>query len=350
MHQPGALRVQMLNGIRVVDLSRVLAGPWATQQLVDQGATVVKVEPPGGDETRRFEPVVEGMSTYFLSINRGKHCLQLDLKTDNGRSAFYKLLGDADVLVHNLRAGPAARLGVDEESIRAIRPQLVIVGITGFGEDSERAGYDLVLQAMGGAMSFTGMPGSAPVRAGLPVADLLTGMATVQAALLGLLHRERTGEGSTWPVNMMQVQAAALTYHASRQAITGESEHRRGNAHRGLAPYDVYSCSDGHLAIACGNDRLWQRLRTALDIEDKLAWQTNAGRVADRSSIDEAIRAALGAYATEQAESILVSAGIPAGRVQDVEAVLQHPSVTLVEAEHPSGTVRLPGPIVQAKR
>src|SRR5688500_5960574 len=237
-----------MNGIRVLDFSRVLAGPWAAQHLADQGAAVVKIESPEGDETRRFAPMVDGESTYFLSCNRNKRSIVLDLRTAAGREVALRLVETADVLLHNWRPGVAERLGLSWDAVRARNPRLVYVCISAFGSDdpewAPRAGYDLVLQAMGGAMSFTGFPGQPPVRAGTPVADLVAGLLAVQGVLHGLLHRERTGEGQRIEVDMMQAQAACLVYHYSRYTVTGEAETPRGNAHKGLVPYGVYRCPD----------------------------------------------------------------------------------------------------------
>jgi crotonobetainyl-CoA:carnitine CoA-transferase CaiB-like acyl-CoA transferase len=342
-----------MRGVRVIELSRVLAGPWACQHLADQGADVIKIEPPGGDETRRFAPVVgeEQVSTYFLSCNRNKRSIVLDLRAEAGREVALALIGRADVLVHNLRPGAAERLGVGWDQLRPLAPRLVYVSIAAFGSDTPwatRAGYDLVLQAMGGAMSFTGSPGQPPTRAGTPIADLVAGLLTVQAVLHGLLERERTGAGQRIEVNMMQAQAACLVYHATREAVTGEIEGPRGNAHGGLVPYDVYRCTDGWLAVACGNDTLWQRLRAALALEDRPEWRTNLGRVADRAGVDAALSAALGAMAVDEADRRLAAAGVPVGPVLDVRGATAHPAVSSVTVDHPAlGAVRLPGPVLR---
>jgi crotonobetainyl-CoA:carnitine CoA-transferase CaiB-like acyl-CoA transferase len=338
-----------MRGVRVLDFSRVLAGPWAAQHLADQGAEVVKIEPPGGDETRAFAPIVDDVSTYFLSCNRNKRSIVLDLQTEAGREVARDLVRTADVLLHNWRPGVEERLGLGWDTVRALNPRLVYVAISAFGSDSgewaTRAGYDLVLQAMGGAMSFTGFPGQAPIRAGAPVADLVAGLLAVQAVLHGLLQREWTGQGQRIEVNMMQAQAACLVYHFSRFTVTGESEVQRGNAHRGLVPYDVFRCRDGWLAIACGNDGLWQKLAAALGIEDRPEWRTNPGRVAAREAVDAAVTAALTRWSVEEADAALARAGVPAGKVQDVAQVAAHPAVHPVRAAHPRlGEVVLAGP------
>jgi len=338
-----------MTGTRVIDLSRVLAGPWATQQLADQGADVIKVEPPGGDDSRKFEPVVRGRSTYFLALNRNKRSIVIDLKTEAGRGVLDRLLDSADVVVENFRPGVAASLGLDWSDLSSRYPRLIYVAIRAFGERDptwrSRPGYDLVLQSVGGAASFNGHPESPPARAGLPVADLFTGYETVKAVLLALLHRERTGEGQRVVVNMMQAQGAALVYHASRCAVTGQSEVQRGNAHRGLMPYDLFPCADGWLAVACGNDRMWQRLRAALGLPDRADWRTNRGRLEDRDAVDAQLREALAKYTVAEADALLTAANVPSGPVNDVAGAIGHPALEKIALrDGVLGSVALPGP------
>jgi crotonobetainyl-CoA:carnitine CoA-transferase CaiB-like acyl-CoA transferase len=338
-----------MTGTRIIDLTRVLAGPWATQQLADQGAEVIKVEAPGGDESRRFEPVVEGRSTYFMALNRNKRSIVLDLKTDAGREILSRMAASADVLVENFRPGVAESLGLTWAELSAKNPRLIYVAIRAFGESDpvwrSRPGYDLVLQSVGGAASFNGHPGSPPVRAGLPAADLFTGYETVKAVLLALLHRERTGEAQRVVVNMLQTQGAALVYHASRCAITGESEIKRGNAHRGLMPYDLYPCRDGWLAVACGNDGMWQRLRRALDLADRPEWRTNRGRLANRQVLDGQLREVMALLTVSEADQRLSDAQVPSGPVHDVAGTLQHPALRRIKIDDAVlGDVSLPGP------
>jgi crotonobetainyl-CoA:carnitine CoA-transferase CaiB-like acyl-CoA transferase len=343
-----------MNGIRIIDLTRVLAGPWATMMLADQGAEVIKVEPPGGDETRRYEPTVQGEATYFQSVNRNKRSIVLNLSTAGGQEVLHRLLGTADVVIENYRPGVASRLGLVWEEVHEAHPSLIYVAIHAFGDEVPgwrgRPGYDLVLQAMGGAVSFSGFPGEPPVRSGVPIADLMASQYATQAMLLALLQRHETGLGQKVVVNMMQSQASALTYHASRYAGTGEAETRRGNAHRGLVPYDVYQCEDGWLAIACGNDRMWTKLREALGLAHVPAWDTNKGRVASRDEVDAVIKAQLMSMRVEKADEVLAAAGVCAGPVLDVADVLAHPAVSCVRLEHPVlGTLDLPGPVLMTE-
>ncbi len=340
-----------MQGIRILDLSRVLAGPWATMHLADQGAEVLKVEPPAGDDTRAFGPHVDGVSTYYLSANRNKGSVVLDLRTDAGRARLHELVADADVVLHNNRPGKDARLGADYDTLRAIRPDLVYVAITAFGEEGpyrDRPGYDLVLQAAGGAMSITGHPGTPPVKCGTSIADLTTGLFVTQAILLGLLHRERTGQGQRIVVNMLQAQANALAYHATRVTVANTEDTQRGNSHGGLAPYDVYRCSDGWLALGCGNDRMFARLCEAIGLTPRPHWNTNAQRVADREALDQAVSEALSTLSVAEADQQMADAGVPAGPVHRPSEVLAHPAVQTVTVPHPVlGAVRMVGPALR---
>ena len=344
-----------MHGTRIVDLSRVLAGPWATMHLADQGADVIKVEPPEGDETRSFGPFLNGESTYFASCNRNKRSIALDLKHPAGREVLLRLLGTADVLLHNFRPGVDERLGLRWDALHQRFPRLVLVVIHAFGdqpgrEDRLRPGYDLVVQCMSGTVSLGGFPGSPPTRAGVSTADHIAGLLAVQGVLSGLLDRERTGEGQRVEVNMLHAQASTLSYHVTRYTLTGEAEERRGNAHAGLVPYNLYKCSDGWLAVSCGNDLIWQRLRLALDLPDEPAWRSNPGRVADRETLEAALEAALCERTVASADALLCEHGVPVGPVNDLPTAIAHPAVELVDVPHPTwGAFRALGPILHTK-
>ena len=338
-----------MKALRILDLTRVLAGPWAVQHLADQGAQVIKVESPSGDETRGFGPIVDGRSTYFLAANRNKRSIALDLKTAAGREVLDRLIQWADVLVQNFRPGVAERLGFGWDEVRARRPDLVYVAIHAFGDEdpewSSRPGYDLLLQHMGGAPAMTGFPGDPPLKHPASNADALTGLFTTQAILQGVLHREWTGEGQKIVVNMMQVQAACLVYHASRYAVTGEVGRQRGNSHAGIVPYDVVRCADGWLVVACANDATWQRLRACLDLPDRPEWRVNTDRVQDRETLMGHLGAALSRLTVAQAETLLRDARVPAGPVQTPDEALMHPAVERISVDHDHfGTIELPGP------
>lgn len=333
-----------MHGIRIVDLSRVLAGPWATMHLADQGAEVVKVEPPGGDDTREFGPHVRGVSTYYLAANRNKRSIALDLRLPADRAVLHALVARSHVVVQNWRPGVAERLGCDWPTLRALRPDLVYVAVHAFGDDADgpaagwrdRPGYDLVLQAAGGAMAITGHPGSPPTKCGTSIADLTAGLLASQAILLGLLHRERTGEGQRIVVNMMQAQAHALAYHATRWSVAGTEDTPRGNSHAGLAPYDVYRCVDGWLAVGVGNDAIFARLCDALALPIESGWSTNAGRVADRERLDARIGQVLAALTVARADALLARFSVPAGPVLRPSEALAHPAVHHVQVDHPT--------------
>jgi len=339
-----------MRGVRILDLTRVLAGPFATQQLADQGADVIKVEPPEGDETRGFGPVVNGESTYFLALNRNKRSIVLDLTTAAGREILDRLMAWADVVIENFRPGVASRLGADWDTWHARRPELVYVSIHGFGDSAgeawtRRPGYDLALQAMGGAMAITGFPGSPPQKTGTSIADVTASLLAVQAILLGLLHREKTGEGQRIVVNMLQAQAAALTYHTTRYAVTGEVEAARGNAHRGLCPYDVYRCEDGWIAVCVGNNGQWHRLRALLGAPDEPRWATNSDRIAHRAEVDALVADWLRGRAVAEADELLTRGGVPCGPVHTLAETFAHPATERVSIDHPVfGTIPLVGP------
>jgi crotonobetainyl-CoA:carnitine CoA-transferase CaiB-like acyl-CoA transferase len=290
------------------------------------------------------------VSTYYLCANRNQWSIVLDLRTEEGREVARALAARADVVLENFRPGVMERLGLGDEVLRRDHPRLISVAIHAFGDDgpaewTTRPGYDLVLQAMGGGMSITGTPEGPPVRSGAPQADLLAGLQAVQAVLLGLLHREKTGEGQKIVINMMQGQWASLVYHATRYLMTDEIESRRGSAHRGLVPYDTFPCADGWITIACGNDAIWRRLCEVLDLSNREDWQTNAGRVADRAAVDAAVRARTVLETMDALDGRLSRAGVPAGKVLAVDEVARHPVVQTVSVAHPVlGAVRLPGP------
>lgn len=342
-----------MQGTRVLDLTRVLAGPWATQALADQGADVIKVEPPEGDETRGFGPAPNGHSTYFQSINRNKRSIVLNLRTPAGQEVLSALIDRADVLVENYRPGVAERLGFGWETVRQRRPDLVYVAIHAFGAegpDAHRPGYDIVIQAMGGLAAITGQHGAPPTKSAASIADLTAGMLATNAVLLGLLHRERTGEGQKIVINMMHAQVSSLAHHLTRYAVTGEEEHQRGNSHAGLVPYDLYPCADGWLALGVANAANWARLVEALHLPHIDAWNTNVERVAHRAAVDAAVRHALQALTVAEADARLTAAGVPCGPVNGVAAAFEHPAVHQVSWEQPGlGEVRSAGPLYQSR-
>jgi CoA:oxalate CoA-transferase len=306
---------------RVADFTRVLAGPWATQTLGDQGFDVIKIEAPRGDETRNFGPMVDGESVYFACTNRNKRSVQLNLASGLGREAACRLVASADVVVENFRPGVMAKLGLSHAAIGA--PHQVWVSLSAFGSGFPGAGYDLVLQSLGGIAALTANP---PRKAGPSIADLASAQVMVQAVLFGLLEREHTGAGCVVDLSMLDVQHALLAYFASA-ALNGSSPAPPpGNAHPSISPYNLYQCADGWLAICCANDALWQRLRQALDLPDSPEWATLALRVANRAALDTRISEALALHPVAWWESLLTAAGVPVGAALDVPASLAHPA------------------------
>ena len=314
-----------LDGVRVADFSRVLAGPYATMALADFGADVIKIEPPSGDDTRHWLPPVDadGNATYFGSVNRNKRSVALDLGSDAGRAEALRLAGSADVVVENFRPGVMARFGLDHDAIRERNPAVVYCLITGFGagEGAALAGYDLIVQAVGGLMSITGDPDGSAAKAGVALVDVLCGQNAMTGILLALRERERTGRGQRVEVNLLHSLLSALTNQAASTLATGQAPRRLGNAHPSIAPYALFRASDRDLVIAVGNDKQFAALASALGapaLATDPRYATNADRVAHRAELTEAIESALAsAPASTWIERFRV-ARIPAGLVNDV--------------------------------
>lgn len=330
-----------LEGLRILDFSRVLAGPFATMHLADLGADVVKVERPGtGDDTRNFgPPFSNGVSTYFLSVNRGKRSITLDLKDAEDCKVALELAKKADVVIENFRPGVMERLGLGPQVLRAAKPGLVYCSISGFGRDVDRAGYDLVIQGMGGIPSITGDPTGGPAKCGASIADLVTGLYAVQGILAALQRKNRTGQGALVDVPMIDGQVALLTYHASGLLNGGSTPQRLGNHHPSIHPYGTYSASDGFLNVAVGNDRLFGLFCECVGhpewaIDDRFS--TNANRVAHRGLLDSMIGVELPKASVMDWCARFQDIGVPAGPINSVaDAVAM---VDLVEHPHPSGT------------
>jgi len=345
-----------LEGVRVVDLTRVMTGPYCTMMLGDLGADVVKVEMPGrGDDTRAWgPPFVEGESVYFLTVNRNKRSVALDLKSEGGKAALWRLIDGADVLVENFSPGTFARLGFGAEAARARNPRLVYAAISGFGQsgpDHDRVAYDLIVQGMSGMMSITGHPDGPPTRLGVPIADIGAGMFAAYAIAAALFRRERTGEGCVVDTSMLGGQVALLTYQAGGFLATGQVPGRLGNAHPMIAPYDTFACADGYVNIAVGNDAMWLRFCQAIDRPDLAAeetFATNAGRVTNKAALYAALEPTLRALGRDELVRRLDAAAVPCGPIRPVDDALADPqarSQDLVqEMAHPTvGPLRVPG-------
>ncbi len=316
----------------MVDFTQALSGPFATLMLADLGADVVKVEAPGrGDDARHWGPPFVGDdSTYFMSVNRNKRSVALDLKDPSGRQAALDLVATADVVVENWRPGTAARLGLDAPTLRRDNPSLVICSVSGYGQDGDaRAGYDQIVQGTSGVMSMTGPPGE-PTRWGVPGGDLAAGMFAATAILAALHERRRTGRGHDIDMAMQDSLVAMLTYQAARYLATDELRPSDHNSHSSIVPYGLFEAADGHLNICVGNDAQFQRMCQALDLGDLGGddrFRTSSGRVVHKAELLAALRPRLSRLPTAAVIDRLEAAGVPVGAVRDLEQVLGDPEV-----------------------
>ena len=324
-----------LDGITVLDLSRVLSGPFCTMLLGDMGARVIKIEhPERGDDTRHWgPPFAGGESAYFLSVNRNKESVALDFKQPSARPIMEALIARADVLVENFRVGALDRAGYGYEALRERHPRLIYCSITGYGRTGPRsreAGYDAVTQAESGLMSITGPEGGDPFRLGVAIADIVAGMYAAQGVLLALLARHRTSRGQLVDISMLDTSASVLTYQASAFFATGTPNTRLGNRHPSIAPYDTFHTSDGVLVLAVGNDDQWQRFCRVANLPDAAAderFRTNAGRVTSYGALLPLLEEIMRGRTTAAWMSALKDAGVPAGAVRDVGRALADPQL-----------------------
>ena len=345
-----------LDGVTVLDLTRVLSGPYCTMLLADMGARVIKIEQPGrGDDTRAWGPPFVGSeSAYFLSINRNKESLTLDLKSSAAHAVMTRLLERADVVVENFRPGAMARLGLDYPSVAAAHPAIVYCSISGFGQTGPRRdepGYDAVMQAEGGLMSITGAADGPPFRLGVAISDVVTGMFAFQGIAMALLARARTGRGQLVDVGMLDATAALLTYQSGNYFATGAAPQRMGNRHPTIVPYETFAASDGDFVLAAGNDTLWRAFCRACGLDalgDDPRFATNRQRVLGYVEIRPLIAEQLRTRTRAEWIAALTGAGVPCGAVRDVGEVIADPQLTaraMVEAvEHSTlGPVRVLG-------
>lgn len=316
-----------LAGLKVLDLSRVVAGPLATQTLSDLGADVIKIESPLGDETRRFGPPFKGeWSTYFLSINRGKRSLMLDFREPQDLALLHKLLAVADVCVQNFRPGVAEKFQIEPERLRGLYPSLIIASISGFGLKGEasfssRPGYDLILQGMGGLASLCGPPDGEPFKSPASIVDILTAQNAATGILAAVLQQRTTGEGVLLDLSMLESRIWSQMYHASGFLNAGKEPLRAGNQHASIVPYQTFKCDGGYLNIACGNDEQFKRLCTALELPDLPSdprYVTNAERVRNRDTLLEVLSERIATFPAELLEEVLLAAKVPAGRVLSI--------------------------------
>jgi formyl-CoA transferase len=334
-----------LEGIKVLDLSRVLAGPWCTQLMADLGAEVVKIERPGaGDDTRHWGPPWHGegderVAAYFLSCNRGKKSAAIDFARPEGAALVRKLAQEADVLIENFKVGGLEKFGLDAKSLRSANPRLVYASITGFGQDgpyAERAGYDYIIQGMGGLMSITGLPdgvpGGGPMRVGVAVVDLFTGLYTSVAILSALYRREKTGEGATIDMALFDTQLAMLANQASNALVSGEDPPRQGNTHPNIVPYQPFDAADQPIIIAVGNERQFARLAAICGHPEWTSderFASNAARVANREEMVRLVSEAIARRPAADWLRELETAGIPAGPINRISQALSD-----VQADH----------------
>lgn len=331
-----------LAGIKVLDLARVLAGPWCSQMLGDLGAEVIKVEQPGqGDDTRRWGPpfLDDGSrdSAYYLCANRNKRSVAIDIAQPEGQALIRQLAAQADIVLENFRVGGLAKYGLDYASLKAVKPDLIYCSITGFGQtgpEKDKGGYDFLIQGMSGLMSVTGLPdgepGAGPLKVGIPISDLSTGLYATISILAALQHRNRTGEGQHIDLALLDAQVALLANQASGW-LNGEMEPRRlGNQHPTIVPYQDFACADGRIMIALGNDRQFRDLCIVLglaELAEDERFAVSANRSANRAAMFDAIEPAIAGWQSDELLAALEAAKLPCGRINSIPEALEHPQV-----------------------
>jgi crotonobetainyl-CoA:carnitine CoA-transferase CaiB-like acyl-CoA transferase len=356
----GSSKKPPLSGIRVIELARVLAGPWAGQMLADLGADVIKVEnPEGGDDTRQWgPPFVEGAdgenlsAAYYHSTNRNKRSITADLRTEEGQSLVRRLAATADVLIENFKLGGLAKYRLDYESLREVNPKLVYCSITGFGQTgpyANLAGYDYIVQGMSGFMSITGEPDRQPMKAGVAIADIFTGIYAVSAIEAALIHALKTGEGQLVDMALLDVQSAVLANQNMNYLISGRAPTRLGNAHPNISPYEVVPAADGYLILAVGNDGQFRRLCTVLGIDGVAGderFSTNKARVANRDEVRRLVSTETLKWQKAELLRACEANAVPAGAINTIEEMFADPQIKArelrVDLSDAAGTV-IPG-------
>jgi crotonobetainyl-CoA:carnitine CoA-transferase CaiB-like acyl-CoA transferase len=351
-----------LGDITVIDLSRALAGPHAGMMLGDMGARVIKVETPGtGDESRGWGPPFVGpeddpVSTYFLSCNRNKESVTLDLKSDDGRDVLTRLVRHSDVLIENFRPGVLDRLGFTVERLHELNPRLVVLSISGFGHDGPqgaRAGYDQIAQGEGGLMSLTGPDAETPIRVGVPIGDLLAGMYGAYGVVAALHERATTGVGRVVRTSLLAAIVGVHAFQGTRYTVAHEVGHGQGNHHPSICPYGLFTCGDGMVQIACGSEALWARLATAFGIDPAApGLGTNRERVAHRDEVTRLLDQAFAPHPRAELLARLDELGIPAGEVRTIDRVYDWDQTRsqglVIEVDHPLlGRIEVPGPPIR---
>ncbi len=327
-----------LAGLKVIELARILAGPWAGQTLSDLGAEVIKVESPAGDDTRNWGPPFidrEGDRTaaYFHSCNRGKSSVTVDFRTPEGQEQVRAMVREADVVIENFKVGGLAKYGLDYDSLKAVNPGLIYCSITGFGQDgpyAHRAGYDYIIQGMSGLMSITGDPQGQPTKVGVAVTDVFTGIYASTAILAALHQRHATGEGQHIDMALLDVAVSVTANQAMNYLSTGTAPGRLGNYHPNLSPYQVFDCADGHIIIAVGNDGQFARLCELLgcaDLSGQEAYATNPARIANREALDALLTERTRTFTKADLLAVCEAKGVPAGPINDLAEVFDDPQV-----------------------
>lgn len=325
-----------LSGLKVVELARILAGPWAGQILADLGAEVIKVESPSGDDTRTWgPPFVENAdgsrdAAYFHAANRGKSSVSIDFTTPEGQAEVRRLVADADVVIENFKVGGLGKYGLDYQSLSTVNPRLVYCSITGFGQDgpyARRAGYDFIIQGMSGIMDLTGEPDGPPEKIGVAYADILTGLYAVIGIQAALTQRERTGRGQHVDLALFDVMVGTLANQAMNYLVSGASPRRLGNAHPNIAPYEAFPTKDSWVIVSVGNDQQFRRFSRIIGLEDNPRFATNAQRVADRQALSALIAAATRQWDRDRLLERLTEEGVPAGPINNVAEAFADPQI-----------------------
>ena len=355
--QPPAAGGPPLAGIRILDLSRILAGPYATMMLADLGAEVIKIESPAGDDTRTWgPPFAGGEAAYFVAVNRGKKSVTLNLKTEEGSEALWRLIASSDVLVENFRPGTMARLGFSPERVQNRHPRLVWCSVSAYGQYgplSSKPGYDAIMQGEAGWMGLTGPPEGPPTKVGASLADICAGMMASSGILAALFARERDGRARRVDVALFDSVVATLCYQAQGYLLTGEEPVRSGNNHPSLTPYESFEASDGHVIVGVGNDAIWKRFcAVACPHLDRSGFEKNPDRVRRRPELRALLEPVFRARAIAEWERMLDEAGVPVGRVRSVAEIVASPQLRargmVVEREHPAvGALRMVGNPIQ---
>ncbi len=357
MSTGAAGRGSPLAGVRILDLSRILAGPYATMMLADLGAEVIKIEPPGGDDTRTWGPPFGGgEAAYFLAVNRGKKSVVLNLKTEAGKASLSRLIQESDALVENFRPGTLARLGFAPEDVQRRHPRLIWCSVSAYGQYgplSSKPGYDAVMQGEAGWMGLTGPPEGPPTKLGASLADICAGMMASSGILAALFARERDGRGRRVDVALFDSVVATLCYQAQGYLLTGEEPVRSGNNHPSLTPYESFEAADGHVIVAVGNDTLWKRFCAVAAPElDRPEFEKNPDRVRRRTELRALLEPVFRSREVAAWERALDETGVPVGRVRSVAEILNSPQLRargmVVDREHPViGPLRLVGSPIQ---